>query len=137
VGTAPNCRRRQRLAQIPRCPCPWLVPLFEPPPTAGGGFLPDGLQSIPTGLEYQAALKVLAAYIAPTGAVSMPHSGSHLLAAFGAATASIHAFPHFTADALELADDCDGDMARSFVPDVILVLLRLKYNSVACGRGVG
>jgi hypothetical protein len=24
------------------------------------------------------------------------HSGSHLLAAFGAATASIHAFPHFT-----------------------------------------
>ena len=24
------------------------------------------------------------------------HSGSHLLAAFGAATARIHAFPHFT-----------------------------------------
>src|SRR6202023_2578192 len=41
------------------------------------------------------------------------------------------------ADTLELADDCDGDMARSFVPDVILVLLRLKYNRVACGRGVG
>jgi hypothetical protein len=38
---------------------------------------------------------------------------------------------------LELADDCVGDMARSFVPDVILVLLRLKYNRVACGRGVG
>src|SRR5580704_17447263 len=32
------------------------------------------------------------------------------------------------ADTLELADDRDGDMARSFVPDVILVLLRLKYN---------
>jgi hypothetical protein len=28
-------------------------------------------------------------------------------------------------------------MARSFVPDVTLVLLRLKYNRVASGRGVG
>ena len=39
------------------------------------------------------------------------------------------------ADTLELADDCDGDIARSFVPDVILVLPRLKYNRVAFGRG--
>jgi hypothetical protein len=38
---------------------------------------------------------------------------------------------------LELADDCDGDMARSIVLGVILVLLRLKYNPIASGRGVG
>src|SRR6202022_949269 len=33
------------------------------------------------------------------------------------------------ADTLELADDCVGDMARSFVPDVILVLLLIRVAS--------
>jgi hypothetical protein len=35
------------------------------------------------------------------------------------------------ADTLELADACDGDTARCFVPDVILVLLRL--TRIKCG----
>src|SRR4029077_8752711 len=36
------------------------------------------------------------------------------------------------ADTFELADDCDGDMSRSFVTDVIVVLLRFNSQAHLC-----